>query len=486
MGLFNRAFAKRHGGQFLLRIEDTDQVRSRPEYERHILDSLRWAGLTWDEGPDVGGPHAPYRQSERSAIYAEHAKLLIERGAAYRCFCTPERLEEMRRDQLRFKQPPRYDQTCRRLPAPEVAARLAAGTVHTVRLKIPAAGECVLQDKLRGTVKFAWAEIDDQVLMKSDGLPTYHLANVVDDHLMGITHVIRGEEWLNSCPKHVLLYEGFGWEPPEWYHMPLLLNPDGTKLSKRKNPTSILYYKEAGFLPEALCNYLCQMGYSRPDQNEKFTYAEFEGDVDLGRISLGGSVFDRQKLLQLNGRYIRESFSSEDLLARLAGWKLSPAYFAEVLPLMKSRMETLGDFLTPAVFLFAREVRPAPADLVPPGKTPADGAAMLQTLLYALEEGEAFSRDAIEAAFKKATAFWDVKIRVLTGLGFVAITGGKVGPPLYESMALLGRDMCRTRLMAAIEAAGGLSRKALDELEKRWKAGPPAPAAAPAPPPAAP
>ncbi len=256
VALINYCFARRNGGQFLLRIEDTDRARSTPASERAILDALHWLGLTWDEGPDVGGPHGPYRQSERTAIYREHADLLLEKGHAFRCFCTAERLEAMRAEQRALGKPAAYDGHCLHLTSDEVERQLAAGDPYVVRMKVPREGVCIVPDLLRGNVEFEWRTVDMQVLLKSDGMPTYHLANVVDDHLMEITHVMRGEEWLSSAPKHILLYEYFGWEMPVLCHLPLLRNADRSKLSKRKNPTGILFYKRMGYLPEALLNFL--------------------------------------------------------------------------------------------------------------------------------------------------------------------------------------------------------------------------------------
>lgn len=469
MGLFNRAFAHRHGGKFLLRIEDTDQKRSRRVYEEQLLESLRWAGLDWDHGPDVGGPDGPYRQSERSAIYARYAAELLEKGMAYRAFDTAEELEARRDEARKAGRSTGYDGRDRELSGEEIERRMAAGEPHVVRLKVPRAGTVVVNDRLRGAVEFDLSLIDDQVLVKSDGLPTYHLANVVDDHLMGITHVIRGEEWLNSAPKHVLLYRAFGWNEPEWVHMPLLLNPDGSKLSKRKNPTSILYYRDAGFMPEALANYLCQMGYSRPDQEEKFTLAAFQSDVDLDRISLGGSVFDRVKLRKLNARYIREDLSEEQLLGRLKAWRFSDAYLRSLLPMMQARMETLGDFVERTHSFFRREVALTAEGLVPRGRTVEELPEALQVLLWAMDEHEVWAASGAEAAVKKTAAFLDWKLRDVTGIGFRALFGEPVGPPLYQSMELMGRDLTRDRLVQALECLGGLSKKRAEKLEKRWK-----------------
>jgi glutamyl-tRNA synthetase len=269
IALINYCFAKKHGGEFLLRIEDTDQVRSTPQSEKMILESLRWLGLSWDEGPDVGGPHGPYRQSERSAIYTEHCDRLLADGHAFKCYCTPEKLSASRAAQMAAKLPPKYDGTCLSLTSDDCAKLDADGGPHVVRMKIPTTGTCIVQDTLRGEIEFEYSVVDMQVLMKSDGLPTYHLANVVDDHLMEITHVMRGEEWISSAPKHLLLYQYFGWEPPVLTHLPLLRNADKSKLSKRKNPTSILYYQRAGYLPQAMQNFLGLFIKSASEEDEK-------------------------------------------------------------------------------------------------------------------------------------------------------------------------------------------------------------------------
>ena len=320
IALFNLCFARQHGGKFILRIEDTDQVRSTRKSEDDILAALKWLQLDWDEGPDKGGPHAPYRQSERSAIYQQHAQTLLDHGHAFRCFCTAERLEEVRKQQMADKHQPGYDGHCMQLGQADVASKLASGLPFVIRMKVPREGTCVVKDMLREPVEIEWSQVDMQVLMKSDGLPTYHLANVVDDHLMEISHVIRGEEWINSAPKHLLLYRYFGWEPPVLCHMPLLRNADKSKLSKRKNPTSVGYYQRMGYLPEAVTNYLGMMGWSMPDGNEKFSVQEMIAGFDINRVSLGGPVFDTAKLDWLNGRYMRESLSDEQFIERYRQW----------------------------------------------------------------------------------------------------------------------------------------------------------------------
>ena len=274
IGLFNYVFAKHNNGDFLLRIEDTDRTRFSETSEQQIFDMMRWLGINYDEGPDIGGDKGPYRQSERFSIYKEYAEKLVEKGEAYYCFCTPERLQKLRERQVAMKQAPGYDGHCRNLSKEEVEAKLAAGEPYVIRLKMPYEGETIVHDELRGDIVFENSKIDDQVLLKSDGFPTYHLANIVDDHLMGITHVIRAEEWIASTPKHVQLYRAFGWDEPKWYHMPLLRNVDKTKISKRKNPVSMNYYVEEGYLKEGLLNFLALMGWSFGGDKEIFTIEE--------------------------------------------------------------------------------------------------------------------------------------------------------------------------------------------------------------------
>ncbi|MBT4098667.1 MAG: glutamate--tRNA ligase, partial [Gemmatimonadetes bacterium] len=295
IALFNQLFAHAQGGKLLLRIEDTDQARSRIEHEQLLTTALQWLGLKWDEGPDVGGDYGPYRQSERLEIYARHAADLIDSGHAYHSFATSEELAAWRAEGQRDGHPPPY--ALERDVDPEAGrVRAAAGEPHVIRMKVPMQGQCEVTDVLRAPITFDLEQIDDQVLMKSDGFPTYHLAVVVDDHLMGITHVIRGEEWINSTPKHLLLYEWFGWKPPIHAHLPLLLNPDRSKMSKRRNPTSIDFYRRAGFLPEALLNYLALMAYPPApvdggEGEEKFTTSSLGDRFELDKINLGGSVF---------------------------------------------------------------------------------------------------------------------------------------------------------------------------------------------------
>jgi glutamyl-tRNA synthetase len=474
MALFNYAFAKNGGGQFLLRIEDTDRQRSTPASEQAIFDSLRWLGLTWDEGPDVGGPHGPYRQSERTEIYREHCEKLIVGDHAYPCFCTAERLDALRKQQMADGAPLGYDGHCAGLSEIEARKRIDAGEPHVVRLRVPSQGDCVIHDRLRGEIRIPWAQVDDQVLMKTDGFPTYHLANVVDDHLMQITHVIRGEEWINSAPKHLLLYRGFGWTAPEFIHLPLLRNPDKSKLSKRKNPTSIGYYRRAGYLPEAVLNYLGLMGYAMPDERELFTLAEFVADFEIDRVALGGPIFDLAKLAWLNGRWLREKCDAEQVLERLKGWMLNDEAWRAILPLIQPRADRLSDIVPAIAYLFADMPAYDAAALATMDLGLEQVARLLQIVVWELENVRPWEAVAIQERVRAVAEREDLKFKTLMPPLFVAISGAPVALPLFESMEILGSDMTRRRLMHALdklaEAGQGLSKKALKQLEKEYRA----------------
>jgi glutamyl-tRNA synthetase len=462
VALFNHALARRHGGKFVLRIEDTDRQRSHPASERMIFEALRWLGLEWDEGPDVGGPYGPYRQSERSPIYREHAEELVRKGAAYPCFCTPERLAALRDEQKARKAAVMgYDGRCRRLDPSEAARRRTSGEPYVVRLAMPEEPSMVVTDHLRGEVRFERPQMDDQVLLKSDGFPTYHLANVVDDHRMRISHVVRAEEWLSSLPKHVQLYRSFGWEMPVFCHLPLLRNADRSKISKRKNPVSLNHYRRAGFFPEALVNFLALMSFSMPDGREEFTLAEFEEAFELERISLGGPVFDLEKLTWLNGRYLRR-LTTEELIGRLRGHLLSDAYLAQVLPLCRERIDTLEDFYEYASFFFVGEVAyddEALAGMVPKGRTAAEVAkalgALLEKAIDPLLEWDAPGIEAALRAFAESEG-WPPKDLYMTVR--LALTGRSATPPLFETVAVLGKEVSRARLRRAAEALRAAKR----------------------------
>ncbi|MBN8430658.1 MULTISPECIES: glutamate--tRNA ligase [Microbulbifer] len=466
IALFNQCFAQAQGGQFVLRIEDTDQARSTPESEQAILDSLRWLGLDWQEGPDVGGPHGPYRQSERGDIYKQYCDELVAKGHAFHCYRTAEELDQLRA-QLQESGKVTLKPSDLALPAEEVEKRKAAGEPYVVRMNVPESGTCVVEDLLRGTIEIDWAQVDAQVLLKSDGMPTYHLANVVDDHLMEITHVLRGEEWINSAPKHKLLYEYFGWEMPVLCHLPLLRNPDKTKLSKRKNPTSILYYQRAGFMPEALLNYLGRMGWSMPDESEKFTLAEMLAHFDIQRVSLGGPVFDVEKLSWLNGLWIRE-LEDEQLADRLQQWLLNRENLLKVLPQAKGRMETFGDFL-PLVSFLASGKLPLSEESFAGNKLALDDQKkLLQFTLWRLEALRSWSKDTIFATVKELSNQMDIKLKDFNAPLFVAISGTTASFSVMDAMELLGPDLSRARLRQAVEVLGGAGKKVLKRWEKEF------------------
>jgi glutamyl-tRNA synthetase len=455
VALINYLYAKHFGGAFVLRIEDTDRARSTVASERVILEALHWLGLSWDEGPDIGGPHGPYRQSERLPIYAKYAQVLLEAGHAFKCYCTPERLEAMRRDQERRKVPPGYDGHCLSLDPSEIAANEAAGKPFTIRMKVPREGICTIDDLLRGPITFDWHTVDMQILVKSDGWPTYHLANVVDDHLMEITHVLRGEEWISSAPKHWLLYEYFGWKMPELGHLPLLRNADRSKLSKRKNPTSILFYERMGYLPEALVNFLGLFCVPPLDGEEIMDVATMVGRFGLDHISLGGPVFDTTKLDWLNGRYIRERLDASAFSQRVGQWALNEPYLEAIAPLAQSRIERLSDLGPLASFLFAGRLHVAKEAFLD-GKL--DDETIRKLFVLALDEFDrldAWDVPAIEAALRRLATETGVKFRDLVRPFYVAVSGSPTSLPLFNSMHLLGRDIVRERVRNALDTLGG-------------------------------
>ncbi|TXS95525.1 glutamate--tRNA ligase [Parahaliea maris] len=471
IALFNLCFARAHGGQFLLRIEDTDQVRSTPESEQAILDSLRWLGLDWDEGPDVGGEHGPYRQSERMELYGEYARQLVEEGKAFICYRTGEELDALREARRAAGNSMALKPSDLKLPDDEVARREAAGEPYVIRMLVPEEeGRCEIDDMLRGTIELDWNLVDAQVLLKSDGMPTYHLANVVDDHLMGITHVLRGEEWINSAPKHKLLYEYFGWEMPRLCHLPLLRNPDKSKLSKRKNPTSILYYQRMGFLPEALLNYLGRMGWSMPDEREKFSLEDMLGAFDIQRVSLGGPIFDVEKLRWLNGLWMREDLDTEQLAQRLVNWALNADNLRKVLPHAQKRMETLSDFAPLAAFLVSGTLPITEESFAAVKGEREDVVRGLQFALWRMEALRHWNRDAIWNELKTLADAEGVKVKDFLAPVFIAIAGTSASFSVVDSMELLGPDMSRARLRHAIEVLGGVSKKAAKRLEKAYQA----------------
>lgn len=469
IALFNLAFARQHGGEFILRIEDTDLVRSTRESEQQILDSLRWLGLEWDEGPDVGGPHGPYRQSDRKDIYREYAERLVDEGKAFVCYRTAEELNELREELKAEGQVMALKERHLHLPDEEVAKRKAAGAPYVIRMKVPETGICEVDDMLRGTIEMDWARVDAQILLKSDGMPTYHLANIVDDHLMEITHVMRGEEWINSAPKHKLLYEYFGWEMPKLCHMPLLRNTDKSKLSKRKNPTSILYYRNMGFLPEALMNYLGRLGWSMPDEREKFTRDEMFENFDIQRVSLGGPVFDQDKLRWLNGLWIRE-LDTETFASRYQEWGLNPEYLKKIIPMVQPRIDTFSD-VVPLAGFFLSGMLPITEESFAHKKLTIDGVRkILQFVSWYLDSQRQWKSDLLFEGLKKLADGMEIKAKDLLFPLFVAVNGSAQSVSVIDAMEILGPDMSRARVRYALNVIGTPSKKQTKVLEKEYRA----------------
>ncbi|MFT4888357.1 MAG: glutamyl-tRNA synthetase [Pseudohongiellaceae bacterium] len=469
IALFNRCFAHYYGGKFILRIEDTDQMRSTDQSERDILDALAWLGLSWDEGPGIGGEYGPYKQSERGAIYDQHINQLLDNGSAFRCFCTSHRLDDLRKQQMSDKAAVGYDGHCLQLAPEAVAARVAAGEEHVIRMKIPSDGECTFDDMLRGPVSIAWSQVDMQVLIKSDGKPTYHFANVVDDHLMKISHVIRGEEWINSAPKHILLYQYFGWDVPALCHMPLLRNPDKSKLSKRKNPTSIGYYQAMGYLPEAMLNYLGMMGWTMPTGEEMFTLQEMTDAFDIKRVSLGGPIFDTEKLDWLNGKYIRETLDDKKFAELFAQWAFSPEKIQRIVPLLKQRVERFSDVAELGSFFISANPALSVDLFEHKGLTTEVQVKILQFSLWHLEALQCWDRETIEASLQGLAVQLDLKIRDFLFPLFLAVSGKAVSTSVIESIDILKLDITRARLRAAIDTLGGVSKKMAKNLEREYR-----------------
>ncbi|MGO2132492.1 MAG: glutamate--tRNA ligase [Halomonas sp.] len=469
IALFNLCFARQHQGQFILRIEDTDQARSTLESEQMILDSLRWLGLDWDEGPDVGGPHGPYRQSERGDIYAQYAEQLVADGHAFKCYRTSEELDALREARKEAGMQLALKPADLVLPNEEQAKRERDAWPFVIRMQVPDTGTCVVHDMLRGDIEVDWQQVDAQILLKSDGMPTYHLANVVDDHLMGITHVLRGEEWINSAPKHQLLYEYFGWQMPVLCHMPLLRNPDKSKLSKRKNPTSINYYRRMGYLPQAVINYLGRMGWSMPDESEKFSLDQMMAHFDIQRVSLGGPVFDLEKLTWLNGLYIREDLDDAALMKALMEWAFNERYVSEILPQVRPRVETLSEVIPLAGHFFSGLPAIQASDFSEVKLEPEELVRLLQFLVWRLESLPAWNKPALLEEVKLLAAHFELKMKGFLAPVFIAITGSASSTSVMDAMAILGSDMTRARLRHAIEVLGGVSKKQAKRFEKQFR-----------------
>jgi len=448
--LFNWLFARHHGGSFIVRIEDTDVARRVEGAVSAILDGLRWLGLDWDEGPEVGGKYGPYFQSQRLKIYRAAAEQLVEQGQAYYCYCSPQRLEEMRAEQVRLKQPPGYDRHCRSLTDEERAKKEAQGLKPVVRFKFPLEGQTRFSDLIRGQVKFDNTTIDDFVLLKSDGYPTYHLASVVDDHLMAISHVLRAEEWLSSAPRHLRLYQALGFEPPQFGHLPMLLGSDRSKLSKRHGAVSITEYQERGYLPEAMLNFLALLGWSLDDKTELLSLKELIANFSLDRVSKTAAIFNREKLDWLNGVYIR-GLSLDDFCKRALPFlekglppevkrPLSGDYVKRIMPLIQERARTLAEVAGLTEFFFTSELDYEPDLLVAKKMERQLSIVALETSLERLESLPAFDEASLEACLRPLAQELGLKTGQLFGTLRVAVTGRTVAPPLFQTMAVLGRE----------------------------------------------
>lgn len=437
--LINYILAKKYNGQFIIRIEDTDRTRFIEGSEEHILASLAWLGITHAEGPDIGGPYAPYKQSERLPLYKTYAEQLIQQGHAYYCFCTSQRLQSMREQQEHEHKPPMYDGLCKTISGDEAKKRVDAGEEHVIRLNVPDTGTTTFTDSIRGEISFENKLIDDQVLLKSDGYPTYHLGVVVDDHEMHISHIIRGEEWISSTPKHILLYQSFGWELPTFAHMPVLRNPDKSKLSKRKNPVWVTNYKEQGFLPEAICNYLTLMAWSHPDGKELYSIDDMIHVFELSQIQTTAPVFDTDKLRWMNGEYLRQT-ANEKLVQLLKDFYPDQSFDEEMLkksiPLIKERMKILSEYMSLAGFFYH-----APKEFEK--EVDQDLCKELYQSLYDLTD---WSHDSMEQTIRSLATKIDKKPKDVFMMLRIAVTGKTVGPPLLESLELLGKEETLKRL----------------------------------------
>lgn len=455
--LYNYLFARRNNGTFILRIEDTDRARYVEGAEQNLLDALKWAGVTYDEGPDVGGPKGPYRQSERTEVYRQYAMQLLEEGKAYYAFDTPAELDEMRKQQEKMRIPSKYDRRALRLTKDEIQSRLDAGVPAVIRLKVPDSTTVAVDDIVRGRVEFSTDQLDDQVLLKSDGFPTYHLANVVDDHLMEISHVIRGEEWLSSTPKHILLYEYFGWEIPQFAHLPLLLNPDKSKLSKRQGDVAVEDYKAKGYLPEALVNFVALLGWNPGDEREIFSREELVNEFTLDRVGKSGAVFNREKLDWMNFEHLRRKPESEVLemlkqeLAKSSfGEKhFDDSYLLSVIGVMRDRVTFVKDFIDKSPYFFHPPERFDP-DVVKKRWKP-ESAGHLKALAEEFSRLEHPTKEEYEAALHQTAEKLKVGNGALIHPLRLAVSGVGSGPGLFDILFIIGKEETIRRISSAIE-----------------------------------
>ena len=455
--IYNYLFARQRDGALILRIEDTDQDRLVAGAIDSIYDGLHWLGITWNEGPQEGGPHAPYVQSERLPLYQRHAQELIDKGAAYYCFCSKERLAALRAEQEARHELTRYDRHCRNIP-PDEAAERAKTEPHVIRLKVPDEGTLAIEDLVHGHIEWQASTIEDQVILKSDGFPTYHLAVVIDDHEMGITHIMRGEEWIASVPKHLLIYRAFGWEAPPMAHFPSVLGPDGKRLSKRHGSTAVSQFRDDGYLPEALINYLALLGWSPGTEEEVFSMDDLVRVWKIEQVQSAGGKWDKERLDYFNGVWIRR-LSVDELIRRLepfvpAEW--DRAVLKKIAPHIQERMKTLKDAQELIRFLFTDDIGFDKRLLIP---KKSDRLTTLEALARAravLSPLEPFIATVIEPPLVSLAAELNWSKKDLAGTIRMAITGRQVGPPLYQSLEVLGKEKSLRRIEAAQDMLAGV------------------------------
>jgi len=462
--LYNYLLARQTGGQFILRIEDTDQKRYVPGAEAELISVLHWLGLDWDEGPDVGGPDGPFRQSERKEIYREYAQQLVDKGQAYYCFCSPERLAQVRQQQRSLKQTPLYDGTCRRLDPEEANRRVANGESFVIRFKMPKEGTITVRDHLRGEITFENRNLDDYILFKSDGLALYHLAAMVDDHLMKITHVIRGSEWLSTFPLHAHVVRAFGWQEPVWVHLSVFLKPSGKgKMSKRESAILMqegysIFVKDlkvSGYIPEAVVNWIALMGWSYDDRTEFFTMRELIERFSLEHLNPAPAALNYSKLDHFNGLHIR-NLKIDDLAGRLkpyfeaANCKVDEHTLAKITPIIQERIITLDDAPAMADFFFEEDVNPKPDELVGKKMTADESLMAARKAYQILEALPDISHETAEPPMRKLVEELGLNAGQLFGILRVAVTGRTVSPPLFESMEIIGREKVLGRIQKAI------------------------------------
>lgn len=469
--LYDYLLAQQTGGQFILRIEDTDRKRFVPGAEQEIMDGLRWLGLQWDEGPDIGGEFGPYRQSERKEIYMDYARQLIQMGKAYYCFCSPERLEKVRNEQQKNKEIPHYDGLCRDLPLEEAERRVAAGEKHVIRFKMPHEGSTTVRDRLRGEITIENKNLDDYILVKSDGLALYHLAATVDDHLMKITHVVRGSEWLPTFPLHSMIHRAFGWEEPEFVHLSVFLKPSGKgKMSKREAADLIkdgysIFIKDLrglGYLPEAVVNWISLMGWSYDDHTEFFNLQDLIEKFSLDHLNPSPAAINFSKFDHFNGLHIR-SLTIEELAKRIrpffeaAGLTTDDATLLKIAPIVQERLATLDEVVDLAGFFFREEVSYDPKDLIAKGLSAAQSADAARRSYEVLAKVKNFSLEEAETPMRALIDEMGLNAGQVFGILRTAVSGQRVSPPLFESMAIIGREKVLARIQKAIEALDALA-----------------------------